>query len=234
MTELSPFLFAQHETDERVLQDAVDNLRIGLDQLDLDGTRLERSWIPDPLSPADVLDEGPVGSDPGDCVAVALVGRTDFHPSDHADFATSGDQRLAEPTATDYDRQVLVPDDPACFPGQVCGALVTLNDVRRENALYAARFELHKGYRWVGDDALIARSWLDRAYVGEGGNTELLQSYGVDVVLAMDDGEWVRFQVVYGEADLGITVDDDTTRAIMRSAVDGLIQRTDEAIADRR
>lgn len=230
MTELSPFLFAHHDADERVLHDAVENLRVGFEQLDLDGSRLDRSWIPDPLAPETVLDHGPAGVHPGDCVAVGLVRRTGFEAADHADFAAFGDQRLAEPSATDYDREVLVPEDPTCFPGQVCGTLVTLNDVRRENALYAARFDLHKGYRWVGDGALIARSWLDRTYEGEGGNTEILQSYGVDVLLEMADGEWLRFQVVYAEVDLGVSVDDDTTRAIMRSGVDSLIERTDDAI----
>ncbi len=233
LTELSPFLFAQHGGDERVLQDAVDNLRVGLAQLDLDGTRQERAWIPDALTVDAVLGLGPEESDPADCVSAGLLGRTAFGPEDHAEFAISGDQMAAEPTATDYSRTFLEPEDPSCFPGQVCGMLVTVNDVRRENALYAVRFDLHKDYRWVGDDALIARSWLDRVYPGEAGNTALLQSYVVDVVLIQDEGEFLRFQVVWGQVDLGLDVADDTSRAIMRQAVDALIEQTDEAIADQ-
>lgn len=233
LTELSPFLFAQHDADPRVLQDAVENLRLGFDQIDLEGSRLERSWIPDPLRSDDVAGTRLDDADPADCVAVGLVARTAFGSADHAEFAAFGDQRTAEPTATDYDRFVLEPEDPGCFPGQVCGSLVTLNDVRRENALYAARFDLHKRYRWVGEDALIARSWLDQPYEGEGGATTLRQSYGVDVVMRLEDDSVVRFQVVYGEVDLGaLEVSDDLSRGVMRAAVDGLIVRTDEAIEE--
>jgi hypothetical protein len=233
LTELSPFLFAQHEADARVLQDAVDNLRTGLGQLDLDGSRLSRSWIPDPLTLDDVQGLGPEGADPEDCVAAALVGRTVYGPADHAEFAIYGDQMAAEPTATSYSREFLEPEDPTCFPGQVCGGLLTLNDVRRQNALYAVRFDLHKEFRWVGDDALIARAWLDRGYPGEQGNTELLQSYVVDVVLLQEDDEALRFQVVWGAIDVGFDVADETSRGVMRAAVDALIEATDEAIADQ-
>ncbi len=230
VTELSPFLFIHHENDPRVLEDAVANLREGLAQIDLDASRAERGWIPLPLALDDVAALGPEGTDPEDCVAAGLVARTAHPPELHAELATRIDQVPAEPTATDYERRFLDPVDPACFPGQDCGALVTVNDVRRENILYAARFDLHKGFRWAGDDAIVARSWLDRSWTGEAGNTELIQSYGIDVVTRLDSGETVRLQVAWGEVDLGVGVSEDFSRATIRAAIDQVIEQTDEAI----
>lgn len=233
LTELSPFLFAHQAGDERVLDDALTKLADALSLYDLDEPRARRSWEPQAMG-LEHLETAGVdhpGRDPEDCIAVGLVGRTAYGPDLHAQLAIIEDQAPAEPSATDYERTFLEPVDPACFPGRHCGALVTLNDIRRATPIYAARFEMWKGFRWVGDDAIVSRAWLDQTWVGEGGNTELLQSYSVDIVMDLGD-ETIRLQVAWVETDVGLSVSDDVARAIVLGGIEGLFEQTDEAIEE--
>ena len=233
LTELSSFLFAQQAADPRVLDDALHKLADHLVEYDLDDHRSQRSWEPALLTLDDLQTAGVAhpGRDPEDCIAVAIVGRTAHGPDLHAELATLEDQADVEPSATEYLRTFLEPEDPACFPGQTCGTLTTLNDIRRETAIYSARFELWKGFRWAGDDAIVSRTWFDRSWTGEAGNTQILQSYGVDLVMVLPD-DVVRMQVAWAETDLGLAVSDDVARATMLHGIEGLFEQTDGAFED--
>ncbi len=144
------------------------------------------------------------------------------------------------PRAPHYARDFVDPTDPACFPEQECGSIITLNDILKSNALYTVRIDMWKNFRWVdvldedghdtGRDAIVAKVWTPESYEGEQGNTWIYQSYAIDVWLETEDEGPIRLQ--YNWSEINLTDDEDVIRGTVRLSLDQLMERTDEYIGE--
>jgi len=237
LSDLSRFIFREWEADNPVvLEQAMVNLEASLSEVDLEGERIDRSWVLDSIEEEDV--DGvlhPADRDPAVCLSVTLSGLSPWPVEDHARLQVEADQALAEPTSPVYTRNFTEPDDPACFPSGDCLLVRTSNDVRRENLLMSIDFVLLKDFRWVELDggerrALVARSWMDQSWTGDSGATHLWQSFAIDVWLGQEDGSTWRYQALWSESEVVDGVTEETIRATVRIAIDDIFAAGDSAI----
>lgn len=240
LDELGGYLFLNWE-DDLAMQSGIRSFDENMVNLDFDAERSERSFELTSLSADEVEGiDNPDGAVLDNVVGVALGRRTDWEPIWHARLATRVDQSPAEPSSDEYARDFLDPTDPSCFPDQDCASLTTLNDVLKVTALYTVRIDMWKNFRWVdvldedghdtGRDAIVAKVWTPEAFEGEQGNTWLYQSYAIDVWLDTEDQGPIRVQ--YNWSEISISDDAEVIRNTVRWALDQLMARTDEYIAE--
>lgn len=173
----------------------------------------ERALTPSYLTEADLEGlETPDGADPANALPVAVAGLSPYDVFDNARIPLLSDQTVVEPYSPDkYDR-VFLDGTEACWPGQDCDTLVTVNDLIKKNLLMEVPYILNKDFRWVdlglpdpstvpeGEEAVnegdprwayVARSWMTESASGEGGNT-IVQSYTIEVWIPRDGNGFVR------------------------------------------
>jgi hypothetical protein len=116
----------------------------------------------------------------------------------------------------------------------------TSNAVRRDNLLMAVDFVLLKDFRWarIGSEddgeerwAVVGRSWFDRSWTGDNGNTHLWTSFAMDVWLGQADGTTRRVQTLWGESEI-IDAEDDVVRNVVRAAIDDVFDAGTAAIGE--
>jgi hypothetical protein len=241
LSELNRFLFREWDnTDPAVMAEGMWALwEEHISQLDPEGERSERSFEQTDLQPEDI--EGltaPPDTVLSNTVNVAVAKKSAYGVELHARLMTEADQTPAENTAEEYDRFFIDPTDPSCFPDRSCDTLITENDVLRANAILRARFDLKKDFRWfsVGEEdnghwSFVARSWLEESFPGEQGNTELIQSWTLDIWLDDPEGGLWRYQALYSETDVGVD-DENLIRATTRTGIDNQLIVADQAIED--
>ncbi|MEE2829200.1 MAG: hypothetical protein VX498_08430 [Myxococcota bacterium] len=240
--DLVRYLFREHDAeDPRVMEEGLGNLSDILDGIDLQGSAAERSWVPEPLEEEDAAEiSQPEGRALSDLLGISMAGLSAFPIEDHAALQVLTDQTITEPTATSYLREITEPADPSCFESGECEFMRTVNDARRENFLMAVDFILFKDFRWsavgteeeAGEDrprAMAARSWFEESFPGDNGQTQLWQSYSIDIWLDDGAGRTRRFQTLWSESDI-IDVDEDIVRNVLRNSICDVYTAGDEAI----
>jgi hypothetical protein len=234
LASLSRYLFREWGADDLRAQEAgIANLRAQLGGIDLGGERAGRSYLVDDLEEGDVAAIDRPDRPLANCLPVAIGGLSRHPIAAHARLLVEPDQTAPEPGAVSYLRQFLDPTDPACFIDRTCEALLTRNEVHRENALMSVHFVLWKDFRWVDDGdgaAIFARAWFDQSWPGDQANTALLQSYTVDLWLSSPDGLVWRFQTNWAESDLGVEVDDEIVSNVLAGGIDSGFGEADDAI----
>lgn len=237
LAELSVWLWSSFEDPEpEVLSTGLDNLWAfqqaeielstgwedrGFDALD----RLDRDAV-DPLVDHD--------NDPAAAIGMGLFFPSRFSPGGHLDIIGMRDQAPVEPSSPDHYVREFVENDPGCMRERACEVLRSMNDVHRDNFLYALEYEMGKDWRWVETaegPALLGRSWN----VGENtndSNVRLLQGYALDVFLPRGDAS-VRYHAVWQQTDMpGGLTDEDLTRAVLKGIDDQLTLHDDFLAGD--
>ncbi len=147
LSDLSRFMIREfHSEDSATLRAGATNFAALLDAADYSGDARERSRLPEPLTPEDVVGlERPEGTVLEDTTDVALFFASRHPVAAHTEFTGSEDQLPAEPSAVGYEREFLEGAD--CFPAGECGLMRTVNTVTRENFLFSMEFVLRKEFR---------------------------------------------------------------------------------------
>ena len=242
MSELTAFFFREHSSG------ALADLGLGAANLeallaDVDYTAeasADRSFAIADLADSDVAVVPRPALPIADCIEVAVTARS-VHAIDlHAALFVQPDQVPAQTATERYDRTFT--GDPACFLDRTCDRLVTSNDVRRANVLYTVDYVMPKEIAWldlVGSDgaplgrrAMTARSWLDQSWVAENGQTELRQSYTIEVWLEQDDGATLRFEGNWTDIRIPGVTDEGAIRSTTRIGMDDGFDTNDAAIAE--
>jgi hypothetical protein len=233
LSELARYLVREfdHE-DPAFLAAGASNLDVLLDGLDLDEDLFERSSVPTHLALDDVADlTRPPGTDLDDTVDVTLAYRSSYGVAEHAVFAVDGDQLSAEPSAVAYERTFLDGDD--CFASGACTRLRTVNQVSRQNMLFALDFELWKDFRRAqtedGVDVLVSRAWTEEGFQAHVGTADLRQSWTLDVFID-DEVGCRRWRVNWAETLFDPPIEDDILRNTTRSSMQDALEAADAAL----
>lgn len=236
LNELSRYMYREWGTDDpEVLSAGISNLEpFLLAEVDYSGDSKDRSFQLTPIEESDLNDiTWPTDRNPADTVALSVTAMSPWPVTDHARLQVESDQTPTEPTAKTYTRSFPDTSDPNCLPEQTCDMVVSINEARRENALLAVDFVLNKNFRWAttedGRDVLLARSWFDQSWEGDGGDTMLWQSYSTDIWIAQPDGGTLRYQALWSESDVGPS-DEDVVLGTLRYSIDKIFQAGDESI----
>jgi len=241
MSDLAAFFFREHtEADVLDLGHGIANLEQLL--LDVDYTAeasADRAFQLEDLEDADVDAVQHPDAPLADCIEVAVTKRS-RHPIDlHAALFVQQDQVPAQTSTERYDR-TFVTGEPECFLDGGCARLGTSNDIRRANLLYTVDYVMPKEIVWadlvdasgtpLGRRGLTARSWLDQSWTADNGQTQLLQSYTVEVWIEEDDGTTTRFEANYTDIFIPGVSDEGTIRSTVRSGIDNAFDKNDDAI----
>jgi len=241
LSELSRYLYREYEAeDPRVLSVGIGNLEAVLSRFDLDGDVDDRSFVPEDLEESDVAGVTHPDAPVSDNVPTAVARMSAYAVDWHALLQTESDQLPAEPTATYYLRHFEEPEDPSCFAGRSCESLRTLNDITRSNLLYEIAFEMPKTMRWVdvwvdGEPTdrrgIVARSWIERSYTSEDGDTDMVQSFTLDVWIEGADGRTLRYQSLWAEVTIP-GVPEETIQYFTQGGIDDALAAGDSAIEE--
>lgn len=235
LEDLSRYLFREWDAeDPAVMEAGVANLDELLGDLDLTGNVNDRSFQIGPLDEEDVVAiDRPEDRDLDDCLGVAVARESPWSVEDHARLQSEADQSEWESSAPDYER--VFTRGGECFADGTCEVMETVNHVTRSNALLRVPFVLCKNFRWVeledGRQAIAARSWFERSWPGESGNTMLWQSYAVDLWIGQPGGETWRYQALWSESDVGIS-GDNLIVGTLKAGTEAIFQAGDDAIED--
>lgn len=204
------------------------------------GNSTDRSLSPERLTDADVaaLDHPDVS--PADALPVAVAIASPHPLAAHQHVQMLADHTPVEPFSPHhYDRTFL--DGQDCWLDQGCERLSTYNELTKENALMTIPYAFYKDFRWIdlelpdpadvpaGEDppvttddprwGYVARSWQTESYPGLDGDTNLLQSYTIEVWIPRDDGA-LRMLAVWQQTLLGVDVSDDLVAGTVRVGID--------------
>jgi len=234
LSDLSRYLFREWANpNPEVMADGVENLADMLADVNLTDGVMERSWTLRDIAIRDLHDvDWNRSRNPSDALGLGIAYASIWPVDDHSRMQTEADQLPAEPSATHYARTFPETTHPKCLVDASCPTLVTQSEITRKNILMTLDFELYKDIRWVATqrgDALAARSWIDRTWRGESGNTALHQSYSIDIWIPAGDGAW-RYQTLWTESDVGLSTSDELVLATVTSAIDHAVHVQDEAI----
>ena len=238
LNDLSRYMYREWENeDPEVLTAGLSNLEpFLLAEVDYEGDSQDRSFTLTPIEEADLhAISWPTDRNPADTLALSVTAMSPWPVTDHARLQVEVDQTPTEPTAKTYERTFPQTSDPTCLPEQSCDTIVSINNARRENALLSVDFVLNKDFRWTttsdGRDVLIARSWFDQSWEGDGGSTMLWQSYSTDIWIEQPDGGTLRYQALWSESDVGSS-GDDVVLGTLRYSIDKIFKAGDDSIEE--
>lgn len=206
----------------------------------------DRSVGPAPLTEADIADLEHPDVDPGEALAVAVLGLSPFELAAHATIPVLEDQRPVEPQSPDhYERTFL--EGRECWEDRDCALLLTHQSLTKQNALLKVPYEFFKDFRWVdlsaGTDedprwAYVAKSWNPDSFAGDNGKNTIVQSYTVEFWIPRDGrgfrwddpeveqvegrtadstgGGVLRMLCLWTQTDLSIAVTDEITIGTIR------------------
>lgn len=261
------YAFQSFEGEEVDLAFAVraleEQVYLGMD-VEADSVQ-DRALTQADLTEADVADVDHPGRDPRDCLPVAVAGLSAWPPSDHARIQMLSDQTPVEPYSPNhYDRRFLEGQD--CWEGIDCPVMRTENDLTKDNILMTISYILMKDFRWVdlglpdpaavpeGEEAvndgeprwaIVGRSWMPEAAVGDGGDNTIHQSFSLEIWLPRDGGAQgdaaglsgggggLRMLALWTETELGgLDLSDDAVAATTRGGIDDIFQAAEDWLED--
>lgn len=247
LAEVLPQLFARFDVEDGAeLPAIVAQLELALADadVDVDGPSSERQFT---LHDPDLRDGGgdPLGADqlggarpppetdPERQIAVVAFGRSPEDFATNVDVALEPNQVCIESDTTVYYARTYLGDVEAFRNGTVA-VLASTNEVRKELSFLAAGwYDLYKDFRrGTLDDGrgfLVARSWIDEVFEGDGGGV-FRQTYTVETWIADGDGGVLRAYAFWGEIDIGLT-SVAMRDLVAESLLDGF-ERSDRFAAD--
>ena len=241
LNELSTYLFVHFEDeDPQELALGLDNIYTFFQGVDLTVGYADRSYTVDALTEEFTGDVTHPGRDAQAQTPVGLVAASAYTPTDHTTVILLDDQTPVEPNSPNlYDRAFTDPTDASCFADRSCTVEVvrTMNDIYKENAFMSIPYDMHKDYRWVemgeadsGEWAVLARSWCEEEAIGDDGNTEINQSFSVDVFLP-DGSEGIRYMALWSESTIE-GVGEEVIAGTVKLGMNQMFEATDEWLDD--
>ena len=240
LDELSAYLFRHFETDEEgALEAGMGNLHDFFRDIDLYVPYQDRAFATSPLTEDDI--EGIVHSDrdPALQKPVALAIDSSHPPQGHATAIIQPDQTPMEPASPNhYVREYIDPTAPSCFPDRGCLAVDTMNDIKKENLVMNAQYDMHKDFRWIemeevgsGVWALIGRAWCEEPTIGDAGNITIHQSYSLDAFIHDDDDQVIRYMSLWTETEID-GVEDAVIEATTRMGMSDMFDATEVWVSE--
>lgn len=216
------FLFSDFEGDAAELESAILDVEAEIKAADLSVEAKDRAFTLPKLT-ADKLGgvTAPPGTDPNNQVATVLLGRSEHDFDANYMLALETNYVCIESdTTVFYGRTIVEGED--CWEGRTCSFLRTTNEVRKENILAKAWYDLFKDYRRIdlsdGRTAMIARSWTEEVFPGDNGNTEFAQNFSAELWIP-DGSATLRAYAIWTEINIGLGDD-----AMQTLVIDGLDQ----------
>lgn len=273
------YTWLSYEADEATLAYALRSLETALyTSINLEeGGLLDRSVEVERLSAEDVQMVPHPDADPSLALPVGVGAVSPWGIEDQKHIQMLVDQTPVEPSSPDhYVRTFLSGDE--CWLERGCEEMITTNDIVKKNTFMEVPYILLKDFRWVdmglpdpadvpeGEEAVnegeprwawVARSWTDESNPGVGGDTEVTQSYVIDVWIPRDgrgyvrqstdenddDGEWttdstgggtLRMMAMWVEVNFwAMEVTDDQVAGLTRKGIDDNFEAADEWLDER-
>lgn len=216
------FLFSGFEGEAEDLEKAILDVEAEIKQVDLSVVAKDRAFTLPKLT-ADKLGgaTAPEGTDPNNQVATVLLGRSEHDFDANYELALEANYVCIESDTTVFYGRTFVEGED-CWAGRTCSFLRTTNEVRKENILAKAWYDLFKDYRRVelsdGRTAMIARSWTEEVFPGDNGNTEFAQNFSAELWIP-DGSATLRAYAIWTEINIGLGPD-----AMQTLVIDGLDQ----------
>jgi len=240
LDELSAYLFRHFETeDEGVLEAGMGNLYEFFRDIDLDVPYQDRAFATSPLTEDDIHGIVHADRDPALQQPVAMAMDSQHEPRGHSTAIIQSDQTPMEPASPNhYVREYVDPTDPSCFPDRDCAAVDTMNNIKKENLVMNATYDMHKDFRWVemreagnGEWALLGRAWCEEATIGDAGAITIHQSYSIDAFILEDDGTTIRYMSLWTETEID-GVDDTIIEGTTRLGMNDMFEATEDWITE--
>jgi len=231
MEEVVQTLFRDFEQTD-ALTEPLDDLALLLADVDFAASSDERAFSLSALTAIDVGDAALDGLDPEDCGAVALAYESSWLPIAHSSYQVFEDLSVLGTSST-YDRTIIEPADPSCFPEKECTLIRTTNSIVRESFLFTLTTSMRKDYQWVetaAGPALLERGWLTESSHGEEGNNHLWQTFEVEVWLPSDEGS-IRFFAHFADPEY-VGISDEYAESMAILGAQGAMEAADEFLEE--
>lgn len=219
------YLFSGFEGDAAELGLAVLDLEAAMEGIDFTTVAKDRAFTLPKLTADDLGGAtAPPGTDPENQVATVLLGKSVHDLAANYAVTTEPNYVCIESDTTVFYGRTFT-SDTACWNDKTCEYLRTTNEVRKENFLAKAWYDLFKDYRLItlsdGREALVARSWTEAVFAGDGGNTEFAQNFTAEVWIPSGE-ETLHLYAIWAEINIGLGP--DTMQTLI---IDGLQQGMD-------
>lgn len=231
--DLGRYLFAHFDDDDPdALAAGVSNLAAVVLAQDLTAEVADRAVSMPVLRPVDLGSlRLPDGTSADDQVGVAASGVSAYPLDQQLTLLLDPVQTCIESAITVWAGRTFE-TDPGCFYDG-CDALVTANEVRRDNPVLKVWYDQPKTYRALslqgdGVDALVGRAHIDRVFEGDSGANEWRQLFHLDVFVA-DGDRTIRWFASWSEI-AGLLVGDDVLANMTVAGVEEALGFGDELI----
>jgi hypothetical protein len=226
--------FGDFETEDvRVLQAAVEKLREEMAALDLTAEdQLARAFTPSFLQHDELGGLTPPPETlPEEQTPVALFGQSVHGFADNLALAGEPNHVCIESNSTKFFRRTFVSDE-GCFLDGSCDVLRTTNEVRKENPIAKAWYDLFKDYRSFeledGTKVMLSRSWIEEIFYGDGGGNNFAQTFTIEAWIENGD-KTDRLYAMW--ADINIGLPDDIMANQIRDGLNEGFFNADQFIA---
>jgi len=221
MADAATYVFSGFEGDEAELATALLDLERAMGAVDLTASDpKDRAYTIDKLT-ADELGgaTAPPGADPANQIASLVLGLSNKDIAANDTLVLETNQVCIESNTTVYYERTFT-SDTGCFTDGSCDILRSTNEVRKENLLAKAWYDLYKDFRHVdlgdGRVALISRSWADKSYKGDNEANEFTQTFTSEIWIPSGT-ETLRAYAMWAEIKIGIGAD-----ALQNIIIDGI------------
>ncbi len=235
MSELASFTFREFEHEEPgVMEQAVLNMDVLLDALDLASEPEDRTFELVPLTAEDVADVPHPDRDLTVVQGMGLAAISDFPVEAHPAYMVLSDLTEISRSAVVYDRTFDVAD-ASCFVDRDCEAIHTDNHVSREAFVFRMEYDFRKDYHWVelvdrGEWAIVSRGWMSQSAHDEEGNNHIWQSFEIEFWIP-EDQRTRRYFGIWTEVEyVGVT--EDVARTLSLNAAMDELENMEEFLAE--
>lgn len=223
-------MFQEFENTER-LPGIIEGWERVTKDIDYEGDFDQREFTVSPL-PHDGLDiTVPPETDPDDQTPAMVLGHSGFDLATNISTLLEPNQVCIESTSTRVYARTYTEGTPEAFAAGDIDVLRSTNEVFKDLTFASGWYDLFKDFRRVeledGREAIVARSWIEEVFVGNGGT--FFQTFALEVWLDDGDGEVDRTYALWGQLQIGILDGDDLIN-IVTSSLEGGYTRADQFI----
>jgi hypothetical protein len=169
-------------------------------------------------------------------IPIALAGKSSHPLKGQRELAVEPNQVCIESSSTVWARRAFTSDD-GCFVNGSCDSMTTETEVRKENFLAKVWYDQYKDYKSIElededgniTEALIARSWTEKKFIGDDPDTSWDQLFQLDITYEKG-GESLRWFVMWSSITVAILTDDSYANLVV-DGVDEAFVFGDEFLA---
>lgn len=154
-------------------------------------------------------------------IPIALAGKSSHPLKGQRELAVEPNQVCIESSSTVWARREFTSDD-GCFVNGSCDSMTTETEVRKENFLAKVWYDQYKDYKSIElededgnvTEALIARSWTEKKFIGDDPDTSWDQLFQLDITYEKG-GESLRWFVMWSSITVPILTDDSYANLVV-------------------